>query len=175
MVPVRPMDTHKLRYCIGDASTEGFAIITQHPDLSTETRDGLWDELFAEGGSNLREAQNFGNHLLQEVKAGKHDDCAVWACTDNSVWSAVWNKGMSTVKHLSKIVLKLEVEFHKHEVFLNKCHISGDRMIATDIDGRSHGNLDARVSLGCDICQYLPMDRGAFELSGESLKVWCKG
>ena len=48
-------------------------------------------------------------------------------------------------------------------------------MIATGIDGRSRGSLDAGVSLGYDIRQYLPMDRGAFELSGDSLKVWCKG
>ena len=48
-------------------------------------------------------------------------------------------------------------------------------MIATGIDGRSCGNLDARVSLGYDIRQYLPMDKGAFEVSGDSLKVWCKG
>ena len=48
-------------------------------------------------------------------------------------------------------------------------------MIATGIDGRSRGNLDVGVSLGYDIRQYLPMDRGAFELSGDSLKVWCKG
>ena len=77
MVPLRPTDSHKLRYCFGDASAEGFAIVTQHPDLSTETRDGLWDELFAEGGSNLREAKNFGNHLLHKIKAGKPNGCAV--------------------------------------------------------------------------------------------------
>ena len=125
MVPLRPTDSHKLRYCVGDASAEGFAIVTQHLDLSTETRHGLWDKLFAEGGSNLREAQNFGNHLLHEVKAGTPDGCAVWACTDNSVWSAVRIKEISTVKHLFNIALNLKVECQKHEVFLNTCYISG--------------------------------------------------
>ena len=100
MVPLRPTDSHKIRYTVGDASAEGFFIGTQYPDSSLATRGGLWDMAFAEGGSNLREAQNFGNHLLHEVKSGKHDGCAVWAFTDNAVWSAVWNKGMSSVKHL---------------------------------------------------------------------------
>ena len=53
MAPLRPTDTHELCYCIGDASAEGFAIVTQHQDLFTGMRDGLWDELFAEGGFNL--------------------------------------------------------------------------------------------------------------------------
>jgi len=79
LVPVRPTDAHKLRYVVGDASAEGFFIATQYPDLSITTRGGLWEDEFAEGSSNLREAQNFGNHLLDEIKAGKHDGCAVWA------------------------------------------------------------------------------------------------
>ena len=77
MAPLMPTDSHRLRHCVGDISAEGFAIVTQHQDLSTEARDGLCNELFAEGGSNLREAQNFGNHLLHEIEAGKHDSCAV--------------------------------------------------------------------------------------------------
>jgi hypothetical protein len=100
MVPLRPTDSHKIRYTVGDASAEGFAIVTQYPDMTITARDGLWDELFAEGGSNLREAQNFGNHLLEEVKSGNHDGCAVWAFTDNAVWSYVWNKGMSFIRNL---------------------------------------------------------------------------
>ena len=77
-------------------------------------------------------------------------------------YGQLYNKGMSTVKHPFNIALNLKVECQKHEVFLNTCHILGERMIATDIDGRSCGNLDAGVSLGYDILQYLPMDKGAF-------------
>ncbi len=174
MVPLRPTDSHKLRYTVGDASAEGFSIVTQYPDRSIQTRDGLWLESFAEGGSNLREAQNFGNHLLHEVESSKHDGCEVWACTDNAVWSAVWNKGMSSAKHMFNIALKLKVACQEHEVFLHTCHISGNRMIATGIDGRSRGNLDAGVSLGYDIRQYLPMDRGVAELAGPCLSSWCR-
>ena len=50
---------------------------------------GLWLPDFAEGGSNLREAQAQANHLLGDVRAGRHGGCEVWGLTDNSVWSAV--------------------------------------------------------------------------------------
>ena len=73
---------------------------------------------------------------------------------------------MSTVKHLFKIALDLRIECQKHEVFLYLLHISGDRMIATGIDARSRGNLDAGVSLGHDLCQYIPLNKGAFVQEG---------
>ena len=47
-------------------------------------------------------------------------------------------------------------------------------MIATGIDGRSRGNLDAGVSLGHNICQFIPLNKGAFDLAGPLLKSWCR-
>lgn len=175
MVPLRPTEAHKLRYVVGDASAEGFSIVTQYPDMKLECRDGLWDTVFAKGGSNLREAQNFANHCLEQIRSGKHDGCSLWAGTDNAVWSAVWHKGMSSVKHLYNLAVELRVECQKHEVFFHLFHISGNRMIATGVDGRSRGDFDAGVSLGHDICQYIPLDRGAFELEGPRLTTWLKG
>ena len=72
-VPICPTDISKLRYVIGDASAEGFGAGKQYPDLVFEGRDVLWRTEFAEGGSNLREAQNLANHLLADIRAGKHD------------------------------------------------------------------------------------------------------
>ena len=92
-----------------------------------------------------------------------HDGCAVWAGTDNAVWSAVFNKGILFVKHLFKIALDLKVACQKHEVYLDVYHMSGNKMITTGLYGRSHGDLDAGVSLGHDMRQYLLMDRGAFD------------
>ena len=174
MVPIRPTDAHKLRYVVGDASAEGFSIATQYPDLTLKTRDGLWEDEFAEGGSNLREAMNFCNHLLQEIRADEHDGCVIWAATDNDVWSHVWHKGMSTTKHLFNMAVDLRIEAQAHEVYLNVFHISGDRMIATGIDGRSRGNLDAGVSLGYDMRKFIPLNKGAFELAGPLLETWCR-
>ena len=70
MVPIRPTDKHKLRFFVGDASREGFGGATQLSDGTIFTREGLWEPDFAAGGSNLREAQNQVNHLLQEIRGG---------------------------------------------------------------------------------------------------------
>ena len=75
--------------------------------MTSREQEGLWDASFAEGGANLREAQNQVNHLLWEITAGKHDECEVWAATDNAVWLAVWTKGMSHARHLFHLVLTL--------------------------------------------------------------------
>ena len=82
MVPIRPTDKHKLRFFVGDASREGFGGATQLSDGTIFTREGLWEPDFAAGGSNLREAQNQVNHLLQEIRGGWHDGCKLWAATD---------------------------------------------------------------------------------------------
>ena len=46
----------------------------------------------------------------------------------------------------------------------------GNRMLATGIYDRSCGNLDAMVSLGHDIRQYMPFGREAFGLAGHCLE-----
>jgi len=113
--------------------------------------------------------------MLLEMKDGKHDGYAIWAGTDNAVWSLIWNKGMSTVKHLFLLALELTVECQKHEVFLYFFHLSGDRMIATGTDGGSRGDLDAGISLGYDLRQFIPLNKDAFELAGPVVEAWFRG
>jgi hypothetical protein len=137
MIHIRPTDKGKLCFFCGDALREGFGGATQYPNGTLTSREGLWDCQFAEGGSNLREAQNQVNHLLYEIRAGRHDGYKLWAATDNSVWSAVWNKGMSKAWQLFYLVLTLKQEAWRHKVFLRCFHISGDRMIACRVDGLS--------------------------------------
>ncbi len=81
MIPIRPTDRGNLRFFCSNASREGFRGATQYPDGTRTLREGLWDLQFAKGGSNLREAQNQVNHLLPEIRAGKHDGCELWAAT----------------------------------------------------------------------------------------------
>ena len=71
-VYIRPASARSYRYYIGDTSREGLGGATQFPDGD-----------FVAGGSNLREAQNQVNQLLQEIRAGLRDGCEVWAFTDN--------------------------------------------------------------------------------------------
>ena len=174
-LPIRPSHRDKYRYFIGDASAEGLGSAFQYPDLTLHGREGLWEEKFAEGGSNLREAQCQANHMLAEIKAGLHDGCEIWAFSDNAIWSMVFTKGSSTARHLFNLVLDLKAACYEHEVYLHTCHISGDRMIATGIDGWSRGDRDAGISLGYDLREFLPLDKSAFEWPGQTLKDWCKG
>ena len=172
---IRPASSSSFRYYIGDASREGLGGATQYPDGSIWGRRGLWHSTFAEGGSNLREAQNQVNHLLFEVRQGKHDGCAVWAFTDNGCWSAVWRKGLSTAKHLFDLVLQLRLACREHEVYLSVCHISGDRMIQSGIDGLSRGDYDAGMLLGFDVRNFLPLSLTAFDVGGPRLIAWVQG
>ncbi len=81
--------------------------------------------------------------------------------TNNSVWSAVWNTGSSSAWHLFYLVLALKQEARKHEDFLHCFHNSGDRMIASGVDGLLRGNYDAGMSLGTDVQKSLPMNISA--------------
>ena len=171
---VRPASSTSYRYYVGDASREGLGGATQFPDLSIRGRRGVWEPSFADGGSNLREAQNQVNHLIQEVRAGLHDGCEVWAFTDNGCWSAVWLKGLSTAKHLFRLVLRLKIECRIHEVYLHVCHISGDRMIETGVDGWSRGDFETGVSLGYDLRTFLPLSRSCIDVAGTTLIPWLR-
>jgi hypothetical protein len=99
---------------------------------------------------------------------------AVWVFTDNGCWSAVWRKGLSTARHLFNLVLKLKVACRDHEVYLTVCHISGDRMIETGVDGLSRGDFESGMLLGYDVRHYLPLARTAFDVAGSTLIPWLK-
>jgi hypothetical protein len=171
---IRPASATQYRYYIGDASAEGFGGVTQFPDGTIRGRRGLWDAKFAEGGSNVREAINQVNHLIREIRSGIHDGCALWPFTDNAVWSAVWLKGLSTAKHLFNLVLELRIECRVHEVHCTVCHISGNRMIESGIDGWSRGDFETGISLGYDLRNYLPLSKGCFDVAGATLIPWLR-
>jgi hypothetical protein len=158
--PIRPTDKSKVRYACGDASREGFANATQYPNLVIDDRDGLWLPEISQESSNLREALNIAN---RDIAAGRHDGCELWQATDNAVCSAVCNKGMSSVRHLFDLLVDIKVICHKNNVFYHCFHISGERMIATGIDGLSRGDKESGIALGYDLHDFLPLDVSAFD------------
>ena len=85
----------------------------------------------------MGKSTNMTNYLLLGIKAGEHDRCEIWCFAGNAVWSYVWTKGLSTVRHLFYLVLDLRIASREHEVYIRTCHISGNRMIATGMDGWS--------------------------------------
>ena len=173
-VLIRPTDKSKIRYMVADASAEGFAAGVQYPSLVVEERDGLWDEDTSASTSNTREALNIANHLKYDISHGKHDGCELWCGTDNSVWSAVCNKGLSSVRHLFKLWVDINLLCYEHCVFLHCFHISGERMIKTGIDGLSRGDRDSGVTLGHDLRAFIPLEVSAFDHPDNDLKTWCK-
>ena len=78
---------------------------------------------------------------------------------------------MSSAKHLFSLVVELKLACREHEVYLCLCHISGDRMIETGMDGWSRGNQDCGISLGHDLRKFVPLNRGPFELNGSTLEL----
>lgn len=70
--------------------------------------------------------------------------------------------------------LRLKILCQKHNVFLHLCHISGECMIASGMDGWSRGTYDAGISLGYDLRTFIPLDIPAFEMKGNQLEFWCK-
>ncbi|KAL3801862.1 hypothetical protein ACHAWO_003868 [Cyclotella atomus] len=173
--PLRPTDKLKVRYACGDTSREGFANATQYPNLVIDDRDGLWIPDISQESSNLREALNIANHLKRNISAGFHDGCELWQATDNAVavWSAVCNKGMSSVRHLFDLLVDIKVLCHKHNVFYHCFHISGERMIATGIDGLSRGDKESGIALGYDLRDFLPLNVSAFDYPDNKLEEWC--
>jgi hypothetical protein len=81
---------------------------------------------------------------------------------------------MSNAQHLFYLVLSLKQEAQRHKVYINCFHISGDRMIASGIDGLPHDNYDADISLGFYVCQFMPLNISAWDIAGNVLAEWCK-
>ena len=171
---VRPTERDKIRYACGDASAEGFAQAVQYPDLTIDERDGLWVPEITEKSSNLREALNIANHLKDDISKGRHDGCELWQATDNAVWSAVCNKGMSSARHLFDLLVEIKVLCYEHGVFYRCFHISGERMIACGVDGLSRGDKESGIALGHDLRDFLPVDTSAFDYKGNLLEGWCQ-
>ena len=78
------------------------------------------------------------------------------------------------MRHLFNLALNIRVAAMEHEVWLHMCHISGTRMIMTGIDGGSRGNADGGVLVGHNICDFIPLDKSAFDLAGDLLEKWCR-
>ena len=47
-------------------------------------------------------------------------------------------------------------------------------MIASGVDGLSRENYDAGISLGFDVCQFMPLNISAWDVVGNVLGDWCK-
>ncbi len=81
---------------------------------------------------------------------------------------------MSNAWHLFDLILTLKQVARQHKVLIHCFHILGNRMIASGVDGLSCGNYNAGISLGFDVCQFMPSNITAWDVAGNALGNWCK-
>ena len=86
----------------------------------------------------------------------------------------ICNKGMSSARHLFDLLVDIKVLCHRHDVFFHCFHISGERMIATGLDGFSRGVKESGIALGYDLRDFLPLATSAFDVKDNGLENWCK-
>jgi hypothetical protein len=80
---------------------------------------------------------------------------------------------MSHARHLVHLVITLKQVAREHKVFIHCFHISGDRLIVYGVDGLSRGNYDLGISLGFNVCQFMPLNVSAWDIAGNVLADWC--
>jgi hypothetical protein len=81
---------------------------------------------------------------------------------------------MSHAHHLFHLVLTLKQVASEHKVYIHCFHISGNRMIASGVDGLSRGNYDLGIFLGFDVCQFMPLNVSAWDIADNVLADWSK-
>ena len=117
---------------------------------------------------------NIANHLKHDIVSGRHDGCKVWLAMNNAVWLAVCNKGLSTTRDLFLLLVDIQLLCYEQMGSLHPFNISGNRMIATGIDGLSHGDRDLEIAPGYDIRDLVPLRISAFDYTGNQLETWYK-
>jgi hypothetical protein len=103
-------------------------------------------------------------------KTGIHD-VELFMFTDKMVYENAFYRGTSSSPILFELVMRLRL-LEMHDSWkLHVIHISGKRMIQQGTDGLSRGDMMSGVMGGVDMLSFVPLGKGADELSG-SLKRW---
>ena len=158
---------------MGDASgnAKGVAVIELH-GVSYEA--GAWNVEWRDKSSNTQEAENLTDRSERLVleKALEHHEIFVF--TDNSAFEGCYYKGHSTSEELSDIVFRLHKAERDGGFILHVLHISVKRMKASGVDGLSRGDLTEGMMAGEDPLSFIPLNRGADDLSGGLTSAWVR-
>ncbi len=82
---------------------------------------------------------------------------------------------MTSVCHLFDLLVDIKMLAYEHKVFLKLLHISGNRIIATGIDGGSQGDQDAGTALGVEIRDFIPLHWSEFDYPDNMLPIFFVG
>jgi hypothetical protein len=108
----------------------------------------------------------------RKQKALEHHEIFVF--TDNSAFEGCYYKGHSTSEELSDIVFRLHKAERDGGFILHVLHISVKRMKASGVDGLSRGDLTEGMMAGEDPLLFIPLNRGADDLSGGLTSAWVR-
>jgi len=160
-------------YVVGDASgnAKGAAVVELH-GVSYEA--GSWNVEWRNKSSNAREAENLTDRIERLVLERALEHHEIFVFTDNSAFEGCYYKGHSTSEELSDIVFRLHKAEREGGFILHVLHISGKRMKASGVDGLSRGDLTEGMMAGEDPLSFIPLNRGADDLSGGLASAWVR-
>jgi hypothetical protein len=158
---------------VGDASGSGHG--TSFLYTGGETLDlthGTWGETAVNCLSNFRELGNLVHwveQLLEEGKISRGTEHFVF--TDNFVTELVFYKGLAKSYHLHGLVERMRFLLLHGGLFIYVIWIAGTQMIEQRTDGLLQGDFNSGVLSGKDFLLFVPLNRGALELS-PNLESW---
>jgi hypothetical protein len=160
-------------YVVGDASgnAKGAAVVELHGVLY---KAGSWNVEWRNKSSNAQEAGNLTDCIERLVLEKALEHHKVFVFTDNLAFEGCYYKGHSTSEELSNIVFHLHKAERDGGFILHVLHISSKRMKALGVDGLSRGDLTEGMMAGEDPLLFIPLDRGADDLSGGLALAWVR-
>jgi hypothetical protein len=166
-VPIRPTQS-AAAYLFGDASGAGHGtslLVTN--DANLDLAHGTWGEEASKNrSSNFRELGNLVRRVEQLLKEGKLvRGTELFIFTDNFVTESVFYKGAATSPLLHSLVQRLRMLQLHGGLFIHVIWVAGTRMIEQGTDGLSRGDLNSGAMAGKEFLGYVPLDKGALELS----------
>ena len=180
---IRATQVMEVCYFFGDASGEGFgsawqtiANVEEQSSSSTQPqgcigwRFGVWGKEGVDTSSNYRELRNLVEGLEAMGKRGDLEGREVFLFTDNMVSESIASRGSSTSKALFELIVKVYILEMNFQCRIQFIHVAGTRMIASGVDGLSRGDMYEGVMKGVSMLQFVPLHKGAFEVSPPLLK-----
>ena len=165
-VPVRLVSTGFVHYGMGDTSGNGYGAAI-HVKGKLHFRYGDWSTKKGEISSNYRELNNLVVSVKTLYEEGILKDCELFLFTDNFVADCAYYKGSSSSRALFLLVLRLRKIQMTGDMIIHLIHISGKRMIASNIDGLSIGVYNEGVMRGIPMLKFLLLHLSADERSSE--------
>ncbi|KAL7576958.1 hypothetical protein ACA910_006714 [Epithemia clementina (nom. ined.)] len=162
---VRPTGQAIAALMFGDASGTGFGTsLWLQGSSEVHAEHGIWTKAYGARSSNFCELYNLVSRIESLSKEGTIQEVTeLCEFTDNSTMESAFYKGTLTSKLLFDLVVRLKKLEMSGQLFLNVIWVAGTRMIEQGMDGLSRGDLMNGVLTGCNMLQYVPLNKSCEE------------